>query len=713
MGSRHPSANGSERLPARPQEPLLGGRASASGLVTPATGLPALVGRRPRRSTGETVHRLREALRQSEERYWALVDQSLQGVMIVAGEPPRFASVNHALAAIIGLSHEDLMRLSPAETRALIHPDDQAGVMERYRRLLHAGWRAERFAFRFRHTDETWRWVDVTASPITVDGEAAVQGVCFDVTDQRVAIEDLRRSEETYRLLAENVDDIIWTADLELDTTFVSPSDARVRGYPLEVSQDHTLQERFSPESVARLRAVLGQAMAEEMIGEAGFPLTVPLELQCADGSRLPTETTVSLARNDDGEALGFLGVTRDISRRLADEQERRELETQMQRAQQLESIGLLAGGVAHDFNNLLSSLRSNIELVRLEVGEQGTAPERLRDMEIAAQRAADLCRQLLAYAGKGRFSPAPLDLNELVNEMANLLLVSISKKATLTRHLASDLPAVVSDATQVRQVVLNLVTNASEALGSAPGTIRLRTGMCRRDAEELRRSGVGSGVHPGRYVYLEVADTGSGMAPETRERIFEPFFSTKFAGRGLGLAAVTGILRAAGGFVEVDTAPDQGTTFRVFFPASRRRPRPTPMPEQSVGTWSGSGQVVLVVDDDRLGREGLELVLQQYGFEVLVAAGGRDALALFEERQEDVAVVLLDLAMPDLDGVETFRALRQLRTDVPVILCSGYGPDEVANRFAEDGAGLAGFLAKPYEPSALLAKLRGVLESG
>jgi PAS domain S-box-containing protein len=667
---------------------------------------------RGRRWTGESEDTLKEALRQSEERYWSLLDQSLQGVVITAGDPPRILSANSAMAAILGRTTDQLLGLPASEAALLVHADDRELAYQRYRSLLHAGWRAERLAVRFRHADGSWRWVDATASPITVEGDPAVQWVCFDVTDQRQAIRDLRRSEQMYRLLAENVDDIIWTADLDLRLSYVSPSDARARGVSPRVAQAQPLEERFTEEAMRRLRVGLGQALAREMAGEPAFPLTEELELCCGDGATLPTETTLSLVRDEQDRPWGLLGVTRDISRRRAEEQRRRELEGQMQRTQQLESLGLLAGGVAHDFNNLLSSMRSNIELVRAELAPPAPALERLRDMEVAARRAADLCKQLLAYAGKGSYSSVPLDLNHLVEEMANLLRVSVPGQASLRRELTEPLPAIVADATQLRQVVLNLVTNAAEALEEQPGTIWLRTGTRRFAARELQREDRPPGLRPGHYVYLEVRDSGCGMDARTRARIFEPFFSTKFTGRGLGLAAVMGILRAARGFVEVESEPGQGTTFRVLFPASQRRACATPLPTEEPGRFRGTGQLVLVVDDDRLGREGLELVLLHHGFRVAAAAGGRQALEILRERCDEVAVVLLDLTMPELDGLQTYRKLRRICPDVPVVLCSGHGPDEVAARFSEEGAGLAGYLAKPFEPAALLAKLKAVLAS-
>jgi len=311
----------------------------------------------------------------------------------------------------------------------------------------------------------------------------------------------------------------------------------------------------------------------------------------------------------------------------------------------------------------------------------------------------------MLAYTGKGRVAAQALDLAEVVREISRLLEATISKKAALDVRLG-ETPPVAGDATQIRQVVMNLLTNASEALGGKSGRISLATRVQEFDAESLELMSVGEKLAPGRYVVVEVADTGCGMDDATRARIFEPFFSTKFTGRGLGLAAVMGIVRAHRGGIRVESQPGEGTTVTVILPpggraAARRRP-PAVVP-----AWRGEG-TVLLVDDEPIVRSIGERMLRKLGFDVLLAAGGREAVEILARRVQDVRCVILDLTMPELDGEQTLPMLRQLRADLPVILASGYDPREAMRRFAD--ADLAGFLQKPFTVRTLVARLRDAL---
>jgi CheY-like chemotaxis protein len=330
-----------------------------------------------------------------------------------------------------------------------------------------------------------------------------------------------------------------------------------------------------------------------------------------------------------------------------------------------------------------------------------------LEGIEVAARRAADLCRQLLAYSGRGRFTIAPIDLQELVEEMGHLLSVSISKKVVLKYHFSRGLPAVDADATQFRQVVMNLIVNASEAIGERSGVISLTTGLAHCDDAYLGGCFVADGIAPGDYVYLEVADTGHGMDKATIDRIFDPFFSTKFTGRGLGLAAVLGIVRGHKGAIKVHSEPGYGTTFRLLFPASDHSARKLDAKAPLVPGFHGGGKVLLVDDEETIRTLGRRM-LQRAGFEVLVAADGREAIEVFTKEKETVSLVILDLTMPHLDGEACFRELRQLQPDVKVILSSGYNEQDIVNRFS--GKGLAGFVQKPYTTEELIAKIRVAL---
>ncbi len=391
--------------------------------------------------------------------------------------------------------------------------------------------------------------------------------------------------------------------------------------------------------------------------------------------------------------------------------------EAQSRHVQKLESIGVLAGGIAHDFNNLLHVVLGNADIALSNLNTASPAREPLEEVVRATLRAADLTRQLLAYSGKGAFVVRHLDLSTEVREMATLLRTSISKQATLDWELAPDLPAVSADPTQIRQVVMNLITNASDALGEDGGTITLRTGVA--DLEELEQQRFGRPPHGedpaervgGPLVYLEIGDNGQGMSPDTLSRIFDPFFSTKFSGRGLGLAAVMGIVRSHRGFIRIRTELGKGTAFRVLFPAVRGVAPKFEKPSAERSEWRGSG-TILVVEDEEGVREVAERMLQDIGFDTIGAEDGRHALDLMETVGDRVTAVLLDLSMPRMGGAETFRRLREMKPDLPILMMSGYTEQVVAPQFDNAGPGTTGFLQKPFLAEDLIAVLRRFAET-
>jgi two-component system, cell cycle sensor histidine kinase and response regulator CckA len=432
------------------------------------------------------------------------------------------------------------------------------------------------------------------------------------------------------------------------------------------------------------------------------------------DGTRW-FETYKSPVFAPDGSIVGTTGVARDVTERkqaeqkaLRAEEERRKLELSVLQAQKLESLGVLAGGIAHDFNNLLTSILGNADLALGELPPSSPARGFLDDIECASRRAADLCRQMLAYSGKGRFVIQSISLNELVSEMGQLLSVTTSKKATLTHSFAADLPSVMADATQIRQVVMNLITNASEAIADREGTITLRTGVMSCDRDYFADAIGDSERHvPGLHVFLDVSDTGIGMDAETLGRIFDPFFSTKFAGRGLGLAAVLGIVRGHKGALKVSSKPGQGTTFRVLFPAHGAAAEPGEASAVAARDFRGHG-LVLVADDEPAVRALAQNILERAGFRVVSAVDGRQALELYKQHGRDIRLVVLDMTMPHLDGEACFLALRELDPDAKIVMTSGYSEQEVVAQFV--GKGLAGFVQKPYKADLFLGKIRDIL---
>jgi PAS domain S-box-containing protein len=426
------------------------------------------------------------------------------------------------------------------------------------------------------------------------------------------------------------------------------------------------------------------------------------------DGQKRLLAWWCRVLKDADGNVTGAISTARDLTEQRRAEEERRKLETQMQQAQKLESLGVLAGGIAHDFNNLLTGILGYAELALHDLSPASPACDSIREIIRTTTHAAELSRQMLAYSGKGRFVIGPLNLNEVVREMSHLLKVSLSKKAVLNLRLADNLPAVEADATQVRQVIMNLITNASEALGDRSGFISISTGAMSCDRPYLAKTWLDEQLPEGVYVYLEVSDTGCGMDEETQKKIFDPFFTTKFQGRGLGLAAALGIVRGHKGAIRLYSEPGRGTTFKILLPALDQPAAGLAKEPSEVERWRGSGTILVVDDEDTVRTVG-RLLLQKAGFSVLTASDGREALERFRDHKSAIVCVLLDLTMPHMDGEETFRELRRIKEDVRVILSSGYNEQEIVGRFVEKG--LAGFIQKPYKASTLLAKLKALLE--
>jgi CheY-like chemotaxis protein len=371
-----------------------------------------------------------------------------------------------------------------------------------------------------------------------------------------------------------------------------------------------------------------------------------------------------------------------------------------------LEGLGVLAGGIAHDFNNLLTSIMGNVGLAQSDLPPESPAQESLKEIENASHSAAELCRQMLAYSGRGRFVMEQINLSRLTQELIHLLQSSISKKAMLNCEFADNLPPIEADPSQVRQVAMNLVINASEAIGDKEGIITISTGTVLCDKNYLQKNHFLEPPSPDTYVFLEVHDTGCGMDAETKSKIFDPFFTTKFTGRGLGLAAVLGIMRQHKGAIKVISEPGKGTTFMILFPISTKT-APQPHPEAPPESWLGSG-TIMVVDDEAAVRNVTRIILERAGFSVLTAANGREAIKLFQKHAGKIACVILDLTMPHMNGEEAYRELRRISSDVPVIMASGYNEQEIAKHFTEQDP--PEFIGKPFEPNALMAKLHNAI---
>jgi PAS domain S-box-containing protein len=498
------------------------------------------------------------------------------------------------------------------------------------------------------------------------------------------AVDALQRSESRVRAVFHTAADIAFIVAGRTSGTILefSPGAERMTGWRSSEAFGSPIQSLL-PDPRPQSGLPAGEWPGDSSSGEAVFRDRAGNDRPCLYSTHiLPVEENEQ----------PILIVLVDITERKKSEEERRKLEQQVLHAQKLESLGVLAGGIAHDFNNLLSAILGNTDLALMKTPAGSPAQEYLHGIETASVRASELCRQLLAYSGKGRFKNETVDLNALIREMTQILHVSISKKANLRLKLTEPLPCIEADPSQIRQVVLNLVINASEAIADRPGTVIVATGTVPEPE--------------GTFIFLEVRDDGCGMDEETRGKIFDPFFTTKFTGRGLGLAAVEGIVKGHKGTISVDSRPGEGTVFRITLPASGLETKPDPGPADALPKQAFKARI-LIVDDEDIIRTVLAKMLKMMGLESVEASNGREAIEIFRT-SGPFDCVLMDLTMPEMDGLEALKELVRIDPSVRVILSSGYNEqDAVRDR---SGSKAAAFIQKPYQSAALRTVLLSVL---
>jgi PAS domain S-box-containing protein len=452
------------------------------------------------------------------------------------------------------------------------------------------------------------------------------------------------------------------------------------------------------------------QAFSDEQeVMKTGRPILGREEKETwPDGSETWASTTKMPLYDEKGEIIGTFGVSRDITVRRRMERERRELETKIQYAQKLEGLSVLSGTIAHDFNNLLMGILGHASLALMELKPESPAWENVKQIETTALYAAELTNQMLAYSGKTKVTLHPLNLASLVKELSHLLEVSISKKAKLIYSFSEPGSMIEGDSGQLRQVVMNLIINASDAIGDKAGTITISTGIMECDDRFLSECYVGEGSSPGSYAYLEIADTGCGIDPEMLDRVFEPFFTTKKSGRGLGLAATVGIVASHKGALKVESVVGKGTTMRVLIPLVSRKGEEPDATKRTEFRWR-SGGTVLVVDDDEVVCKVTEKLLEKFGFTAITAWSATSAAEKVRLPGKRVVAVLLDMTLPEITGAEALKMVRAAVGNVPIILMSGFN---VESSTADIEAGtFEGFLQKPFSGETLAAHLHEVLE--
>ena len=510
---------------------------------------------------------------------------------------------------------------------------------------------------------------------------------------------DLEKVTSEYKDIIDQMQDAYYRINIEGEIIWVSLACERQTGYQREELIGMQLDELYYEKGS---RDGFLQALEDSKGDLQHFEIC----LRHRDGFRVWAEVNSQYYFDKQGGIAGIEGNVRNINERKKAEEESKELIGQLQQAQKMESIGVLAGGIAHDFNNLLVGVMGNTELAMLDAPHDSEVHHYLRQIFKASRRGADLVGQMLAYSGQGRFSMGEQDINTIILDVSELLSAAIGKKVQLKQKLVGGLPCVYGDKNQLTQLIMNLMTNASDALAGKPGEIGLRTGVRYLSAHDFSMMYMTTDLKEDDYVYVEVTDSGCGMDEETQARIFDPFFTTKTSGTGLGLAALLGIVHGHHGTLSLDSIQGRGSCFTIYFPVSS-----SVRAAHMIG-HNGRSEVaepiqatVLVVDDEAAVRHVVSSFLEREGMQVFTAKDGEEAVEVFRRHAHEIGLVILDLTMPKMDGEQTFHAIHAISSEIPIMLTSGHSETEVVSRLSL--CGLAGFIRKPYTRDAFIGEVR------
>ena len=643
-----------------------------------------------------------ETLRRSEERYRNLYNNAQVGIFRTGITGGKVLEANHRAAQICGYDNLDEFISEYLFSEHYVDP----GTRERMLSEIQEKGEISNFEARFFRKDGSTIWGRYSARIYPEAGY--LEGVVTDVTEEKESIRALQESEKKYRLLAENVTDVIWVSDMNFELTYVSPSVTKMNGYSVEEAMSIILEKMYTSESLEVLLKAFDDEIATEKTDEKDLSRSRTLELEgiCKDGSTIWTEAKMTFLHDQDGQPVGILGVSRDISDRKRMEEEKAELEAQLQHVQKMEALGALAGGIAHDFNNLLMAIQGNASLMLLKKDPGDPDYRRLKNIEQYIQNSTELTKQLLGFARGGKYEVRPTDLNGLIRK--NLEMFGRTKKEiSIHTKYQEGISSVEIDRGQIEQVLMNLYINAWQAMPGG-GKLFLETENLELDRNFVKPYG----LNPGKYVKIAIADTGVGMDNKTRERIFDPFFTTKEMGRGigLGLASAYGIIKNHGGIIDVSSRKGEGSTFSIYLPASEKEvPREEKLPEEVL---TGEETILLVDDEEMIIDAGKEM-LEEIGYTVLTATSGQQAIDAYRERKSEIHMVILDMIMPEMGGGETYDKLREVDPEIRVLLSSGYSVDGEATEILERGCN--GFIQKPFDMKEIFRKIREILkeESG
>jgi PAS domain S-box-containing protein len=617
--------------------------------------------------------------------YRKIVENLNTGILVA--QDAKLVFVNSGIAKFLGYTQEEL--LSHPNPFEFIHPDDIQMVAERHMRRQQGDHVPEVYAYRVVTKDARVKWVEVTGVQITWEGRPATLNFFIDITEQKQAQLALQQSEERYRSLVENTMDGIYIAEVPTGKfIFLNQRACELFGYSQKDGLKLTIWDVISPEGHETAKKRIKTWLEKPDLKLDSVFYTVSRR----DGSKFLAEVSSSIVIYKGKQVIQ--GTVRDIT-------EKQSLQNQLQQAQRLESIGTLAGGIAHDFNNILTGIQGQASLMLLNATATHPFNENLKDILGFVKRAVDLTRQMLDFARGGKYEVRPTQVNHLLERSASMF-GRTRKEIKIHLNMQDDLWITEVDQRQIEQVLLNLYVNAWQAMPDG-GNLFLQTENFIIDDNYIKSFQ----VKPGKYVRVSVTDTGIGMDKTTQQKIFDPFFTTKEMGRGtgLGLASAYGIVKNHDGIINVYSEPGQGTTFCIYLPTSDRDM--VDETSKPVALSKGEGSLLLV-DDEKFILDVGKQMLQSLGYRVYVAGNGKTAVEIYRKNQKDIQMVILDMVMPEMNGVKTFAELKKLNPDLKVLLASGYSINRDVTELLDRGC--RGFIQKPFDIWQLSKKVNDIL---
>ena len=583
-----------------------------------------------------------------------------------------------------------------------VHPDDVEQTKAAIEAYLSGTSKIYCVEFRFKNKDGSWLWIldqgkifefDEQGSPVRFTGTHT------DISERKQIEENLIESRARFQAFYEL--GLVGLAITSPEKGWLNINDClcNMLGYSEAELREMTWEQLTHPEDLAADIEQFERVLSGEIDG-----YELDKRFLTRSGSILFTKLVVRCVRKPDRSVDFIVAMVQDLTKSKRLQEEREELENQVIHAQKMESLGVLAGGIAHDFNNILAIIMGNCSLAKKDAENAGNY---IPEIEKASDRAAALCRQMLSYAGKATLTQTQVNMWLLINEMINMLKATIPQNTVIKPNLSPDIAFVTGDASQIRQIAMNLIINASEAIGDDQGEIQVSLSKTQITTGKSIKDHQGKEIPQGEYACLEVTDNGCGMNEETKWRIFEPFYTTKFTGRGLGMSAVLGIITAHNGALQLYSQSDLGTTFKVYLPCESAVVEPH-MEFASSSTWQGSGSILLVEDEESI-RAVVMSMLEMLGFTVIEACDGKEALALYQKNASDITLVVTDMGLPFMDGYALFRELKKLTPELPIIISSGFGDSVVTERIPSEE--IAGLVSKPYGFDQLQEVLKSVVE--